>query len=133
MLHEDHEAYLRINDLTPEVAWATELSPSDHKWLQCIATLEPEQFLLADQPRIHPRQAAQQSEPILDRDLHGWRSGRYIGEIHHQGRTLHIRPRLGIDTIAGWLSTIHNVQNLPEIAGRSHSNDSLVIQLAAAM
>src|SRR5699024_6535456 len=96
MLHEDHEAYLRINDLTPEVAWATELSPSDHKWLQSIATLEPEQFLLADQPRIHPIQAAQNSEPILVRDLHGWRSGRYIGEIHHQGRTLHIRPRLGM-------------------------------------
>lgn len=133
MLQDDHDAYLSINDLTPEAAWATDLSSWDQEWLKSIAALEPEQFLLTDQLRNQPRQAAQKSEPILDRDLHGWRSGRYIGDIHHQGRTLRIRPRLGIDTIAGWLSTIHNVQILPEVAGLSHSHDSLVTQLAAAM
>ena len=70
---------------------------------------------------------------ILERDLNGWRAGRYIGEIHHQGRTLHIRPRIGIGTVAQWLSAIHNVQILPETAGPSQGSQSLIIQLAAAM
>ncbi len=129
MFEEDAEVYLAINDLTPESAWHSS-HRLDHQWLGSIASLEPEQFLLSDQTR---NRAQASEETILQRDVHGWRAGRYIGEIHHQGRTLRIRPRLGIDTIAGWLSTIHNVHVLPEVAGSSQSSQSMVVQLAAAL
>lgn len=133
-MHEnDEDVYLSITDLTPEAAWSADLSPADHEWLRSIASLEPEQFLLSEHLTQQPTSSVDALEPILDRDLHGWRAGRYIGEIHHQGRTLRIRPRLGIDTIAQWLSAIHNVQILPDIAGRSQGSRSVVIQLAAAM
>src|SRR5699024_8096898 len=133
MHDSDEHVRLSITDLTPEAAWSTDLSASDHEWLQSIASLEPEQFLLSEHLTQQPTETADVLEPILDRDVHGWRAGRYIGEIHHQRRTLRIRPRLGIDTIAQWLSAIHNVQILPDTAGRSEGNRSLIIQLAAAM
>jgi len=126
-------ACMTIKDLTPQSEWEVELSGEDHAWLESIARLEPEQFLLTDQPPHRQSKNKPMFEPILDRDLHGWRTGRYIGEIHHQGRTLHIKPRLEIDTIADWLSAIHNVQIVPEAADRSHGNQSLIIQLAAAL
>lgn len=133
-MHDSGEdVHLSITDLTPEAAWSADLSPSDHEWLQSIASLEPEQFLLIEHLTQQPVSDMNAPEPILDQDLHGWRAGRYIGEIHHQGRTLRIRPRLGIDTIAQWLSAIHNVQILPDTAGRSQGSRSLMIQLAAAM
>lgn len=124
---------LTIKDLTSQSEWEVELSGEDHAWLESIARLEPEQFLLTDQPPHRHAKNKPVLDPILDRDLNGWRTGRYIGEIHHQGRTLHIQPRLEVDTIADWLSTIHNVQVVPEAAERSHGNQSLIIQLAAAL
>lgn len=133
MFGSDDDVHLAISDLSPEAAWPVELSLSDHAWLESIANLEPEQFLLSEHRNQQPVSAVNAPEPILERDLHGWRAGRYIGEIHHQGRTLRIRPRLGIDTIAQWLSTIHNVQILPETAGRSQGSQSVIVQLAAAM
>lgn len=133
MHDSDEDVHLSITDLTPEAAWSVDLSSSDQEWLRSIASLEPEQFLLSEHLAQQSASAVDALEPILDRDVHGWRAGRYIGEIHHQGRTLRIRPRLGIDTIAQWLSTIHNVQILPDTAGRSQGSRSLIIQLAAAM
>lgn len=133
MSKDAHEVNWNINDLTPEAGWGYDLTGEDHAWLESIAHLEPEQFLLTEQAPNRATKHPTEREPILDRDLNGWRTGRYIGEIHHQGRTLHIKPRLGIDTIAEWLSVIHNVQIVPEAADRSQSNQSLIIQLAAAM
>lgn len=133
MLHDGHEAHLVIDDLTPESSWSNELTDEDHQWLKSIAELKPEQFLLSEQHQGSPTRSEVDSDPILFRDIHGWRAGRYIGDIHHQGRTLRIRPRLGIDTIAEWLSTIHNVQIVSETAGNSDANESLIIQLAAAL
>ena len=133
MSEEAQDEYLSIKDLTPEAGWGVDLTAEDHAWLESIAHLEPEQFLLTEQSPNRQARHNPKLGPILDRDLDGWRTGRYIGEIHHQGRTLHIRPRLGIDTIAEWLSAIHNVQIVPEVADRSHGNKSLIIQLAAAM
>ncbi|MCH8570251.1 McrC family protein [Nesterenkonia sp. AY15] len=92
--------------------------------------MKPEQFLLDVGDR---NGAGADPAPILDVDLNGWRAGRYIGEIHHQGRTLQIRPRLGIETVAQWISAIHNVHVLPDVAGGSRSYQPLVIQLTAAL
>jgi 5-methylcytosine-specific restriction enzyme subunit McrC len=40
---------------------------------------------------------------ILRRTPEGeWRAGRYVGELHRDGRVLEIRPRLGAATIAAW-------------------------------
>ena len=133
MRNNAQDGSLSIKDLTPQAGWAVDLSPADHAWLESIASLEPEQFLLTEHEPNHQTRHRPKHEPILNRDLQGWRTGRYIGEIQHQGRTLRITPRLGIDTVAEWLSTIHNVQVVPEAAGRSDGNQSLVIQLAAAM
>lgn len=133
MSRDAHDVCLSIPDLTPQAGWGVELTAEDHAWLESITKLEPEQYLLSDQARDRQPRNRPEVEPILLRDLYGWRAGRYIGEIHHQGRTLRITPRLGIGTIAEWLSTIHNVQIIPEAADRSHGNQSLVIQLAAAM
>src|SRR5690625_2936121 len=103
MRRRSKNAPLTIKDLTSQAEWAVELSGEDHAWLESIARLEPEQFLLTDHPPHRLTMDKPVLEPILDRDLQGWRTGRYIGEIHHQGRTLHIKPRLEIDTIAEWL------------------------------
>lgn len=129
MPSKDH-IHLSIPDLTAENAWPIQPSADDQPWLRSIAQLEPEQFLLSIGDGF--RQGST-PEPILDRDIFGWRAGRYIGEIHHQGRTLQIRPRLGIETVTQWISVIHNVHILPDVAGGSQSHQPLVIQLAAAL
>ena len=95
-----------------------------------IAELSPEPFVLKAQldadhgPEI---------EPILVQDRGGWRANRYIGEIRHQGRTLVIKPRLGLETIMSWMSTVMNVQVLPQTATPSTNPTSVVTQLLAAL
>lgn len=130
MTQAQEHVHLSIPDLTSENAWPSQASADDQQWLRSIAQLEPEQFLLHVGDRMGPGTDA---APILNIDLNGWRAGRYIGEIHHQGRTLQIRPRLGIETVAQWISVIHNVHVLPDVAGGSQSHQPLVVQLAAAL
>ncbi|MFZ1382578.1 MAG: hypothetical protein WAS54_07330 [Scrofimicrobium sp.] len=119
-----------IFDLTPEAHWGDKLGPEDHEWLASIAELKSEDFLLnAGTDADH----SFEREPVLVRDIDGWRASRYVGEIRHQGRTLVIRPRLGVDTIASWISAILNVQVLPHTASRSTEVSSMVTQLLAAL
>lgn len=121
---------LVINDLTSEAHWERRPTQAEHDWLASIAELAPEPFALSAQLEADHEQTL---EPILTRDVDGWRANRYIGEIRHQGRTLEIRPRLGVDTITAWISTILNVQVLPRTANQSAGASSTVTQLLASL
>ncbi|WP_287162932.1 hypothetical protein [Rhodococcus sp. (in: high G+C Gram-positive bacteria)] len=121
---------LVINDLTSEAHWDRRPTDQEQRWLAEIAELSPEPFVLNAQLRGDHEPTI---EPILARDADGWRANRYIGEIRHKGRTLEIRPRLGIETITGWISTILNVQVLPHTAAHSSDASNVITQLLAAL
>lgn len=121
---------LIITDLTSEAYWERPPTEAEQPWLASIAELSPEPFVLNAQLEVDHQPTI---EPILTRDVEGWRANRYIGEIRHQGRTLEIRPRLGIDVLTSWISTILNVQVLPQTATTSHTAAGVVTQLLAAL
>lgn len=121
---------LVIKDLTAEAYWDRSPTPAERDWLDSIAELSPEPYVLNAQLEADHEPTI---EPILTRDIDGWRTNRYIGEIRHQGRTLVIQPRLGIETIMTWISTILNVQVLPRTAQQSTGATSTVTQLLAAL
>lgn len=121
---------LTIDDLTREAYWSRRPTIEEQGWLASIADLSPEPFVLNAQLGADN---APTIEPIVVRDIDGWRANRYIGEIRHGGRTLEIRPRLGVETITGWISTILNVQVLPRSAALSGSTSRVVTQLLAAL
>lgn len=121
---------LVITDLTPEAHWDRRPTEEEQRWLAAIAELSPEPYVLNAQLEVDHEPTI---EPILTRDVDGWRANRYIGEIRHQGRTLVIKPRLDVETIMSWISTILNVQVLPQTAARSTGVTSVVTQLLAAL
>ncbi|WP_172829663.1 5-methylcytosine restriction system specificity protein McrC [Microterricola viridarii] len=116
--------------MTPEAYWDRRPNDAEQSWLSEIAELSPESFVLNAQLQADHEPTI---EPILSRDFDGWRANRYIGEVRHKGRTLEIRPRLGVETITGWISTILNVQVLPRSAAHSNDQSSVVTQLLAAL
>src|SRR5699024_11235693 len=87
---------LVITDLTSEAHWQQSPVEEEREWLAEIAGLSPMQFVLNAQLEVDHQPT---TEPILTRDIGGWRANRYIGEIRHRGRKLVIEPRLGIETI----------------------------------
>lgn len=121
---------LVIKDLTGQTHWDRSPTPDEQDWLASIAELSPEPYVLNAQLEADHEPTI---EPILTRDIDGWRANRYIGEIRHQGRTLVIQPRLGVETIMSWISTILNVQVLPRTAQQSTGATSAVTQLLAAL
>lgn len=121
---------LVIDDLTPQQHWARLPTEAEESWLVSIAELSPEKYVLNAQLEADHEPTI---EPILIRDVDGWRANRYIGEIRHGGRTLVIQPRLGVETIMSWISTILNVQVLPRTAEQSTGTTSAVTQLLAAL
>lgn len=121
---------LVINDLTPEAYWDRRITVEEQNWLADIAKLSPESYVLNAQLQADHEPTI---EPIISRDIDGWRANRYIGEIRHKGKTLEIRPRLGIETITGWISTILNVKVLPRAATHADDANNVVTQLVAAL
>nr|WP_252199486.1 hypothetical protein [Brevibacterium sp. RIT 803] len=110
--------------------WDRTPTPAERDWLTSIADLSPEPYVLDAQLEADHEPTI---EPILARDIDGWRANRYIGEIRHQGRTLVIQPRLGVETIMSWISTILNVQVLPRTAQQANGVSNAVTQLLAAL
>lgn len=127
---EQEKNRLVIDDLSPEASWGISLDDEDRRWLKSISKLSPAPFIVRAQLEVDHEPTI---EPILLQDLEGWRANRYIGEIRHQGRVLEIKPRLGIETITGWISSILNVQVLPQSAMQSDSSSNVVTQLLAAL
>jgi 5-methylcytosine-specific restriction enzyme subunit McrC len=60
-------------------------------------------------------QKGTESEPLLrfDTTSNSWWTGRYIGEVQLEGRTLRIAPRFGDVQLSRWLSRIWGVQLTP--------------------
>lgn len=121
---------LVIKDLTAERYWDRPPTPRERDWLASIAELSPEPYVLNAQLEVDHEPTI---EPILNRDIDGWWANRYIGEIRHQGMTLVIQPRLGVERIMSWINTILNVQVLPRTAQQSKGMSSVVTQLLAAL
>jgi len=101
-------------DLSPQWAWPQPPQPEDDAWLSEVARLPAQTWVLRADEGVPARA---DEEPILVRDLDGWRTGRYIGEIRHRGRTLQIEPRLGVGVITGWIGVAHNVRIIDNTAG----------------
>ncbi|MFC0316343.1 hypothetical protein ACFQNE_16530 [Gordonia phosphorivorans] len=130
MPQDDSAERLVIDDLTSEAFWERRPTDDEQRWLAEIAELSAEPFVLNMQLRGDHEPTI---EPILTRDVDGWRANRYVGEIRHRGRVLEIRPRLGTDVITGWIGTILNVQVLPNAAAHSTETGTVVTQLLAAL
>jgi 5-methylcytosine-specific restriction enzyme subunit McrC len=121
-----NEAPFVFNDLVgPEVPPNAE----EDAWLAAIAAeTNAADFTL----QLAPSNASQDPEPILVRQLDGsWRAGRYVGEIRRSGRTLEIRPRLGVETIAAWAGAALNLRILPH-AAEQRGTAVLIAELVAA-
>lgn len=121
---------LVITDLTSEAHWQRSPIEEEREWLAEVADLSPKEFVLNAQLEVDHQPTI---EPILTRDIEGWRANRYIGEIRHKGRKLVIEPRLGIETITSWISAILNVQVLPRTAQKSTGANNAITQLMAAL
>ena len=52
------------------------------------------------------------NEPIASFDAASgtWWAGRYVGEVHYEGRTLRVEPRFGMPALMRWLTAIWGVR-----------------------
>lgn len=93
---------------------ATDLSPikgitsDEEDWLRQLAMAADAETLalkLGDRSNDDP-------EPVATFDARSgcWWTGRYIGELHFEGRTLRILPRFGMPMLERWLSRIWGVR-----------------------
>jgi 5-methylcytosine-specific restriction enzyme subunit McrC len=81
---------------------------------------------------VAPSNVGQEPEPVISRDVDGsWRAGRYVGEIRRDGRTLEIRPRLAVETIAAWAGAALNLRIVPH-AAEQRGTSVLIAELIAA-
>ncbi|MFF4028067.1 MULTISPECIES: 5-methylcytosine restriction system specificity protein McrC [Nocardia] len=105
------------------------LTENDRNWLQALARdTDPANFVVG----VGTSRIASAPEPVLHCDPDGnWRAGRYIGELHRDGRVLEIRPRLGFTTIAAWAGAALNVRIVPRTGDHSRSS-ILIAELLAA-
>lgn len=70
-------------------------------------------------------------EPAVFCDWDGsWRTGRYIGSLSFQGRSLTILPRLGLATVRKWLARANNLLLL-ETPGELRQDESFIAELLA--
>lgn len=115
----------------PDLAPADrDLTEDERDWLSALARdTDPAQFTV----HLGPSAAADDAGPVVACDQYGtWRAGRYIGELHRDGRVIEIRPRLGIETIAHWAGAALNVRIMPR-AGEHTGSQVLIAELLAAV
>lgn len=103
---------------------------ADDRWLVgLVAAVEAAELVVP----VGASHAREEPEPLLTRELDGaWRAGRYVGELRHDGRTLRIEPRLGIDTIAAWMSAVTGVKVVPR-TGEVGGFGPVLAELVAAI
>ncbi|CAB4893874.1 unannotated protein [freshwater metagenome] len=118
---------LTFRDLSPLGGSTTR---SDNEWLVGIVNDVAVADFLVSAGASHARD---EPNPLLTRELDGsWRAGRYVGELRRDGRTLRIEPRLGIDTIAAWMSAAIGVKVVPR-AGEAGGFGPVIAELVAAI
>lgn len=103
-------------------------TPEEDEWLTDLARSVAATELTVS---VGVSRADEEPEPILRRDLDGWRAGRYVGELRFRGRTLEIKPRLSVETLAGWAAAALGVRVVPRMAEHGGSG-ALVAELLAA-
>lgn len=75
--------------------------------------------------------AREDDEPVVFCDRDGsWRTGRYIGSLTFNGRSLTILPRLGLATVRKWLARANNLLLL-ETPGELRQDESFIAELLA--
>lgn len=108
---------LEVKDLSPFQG----LCEEDGRWLG-----ELHRHLRTSDHVIRLGDAKRDEDHVVYRSPDGeWQAGRYIGELALNGRRLRISPRLGEETIAGWLAGALNLVAIPETAVRRTSEDFL--------
>jgi 5-methylcytosine-specific restriction enzyme subunit McrC len=98
----------------PAVIEATDLSPicdlaeDDEAWLRRLVQAADTCALAL---KFSPHDAIE-VEPITfyDEKTACWWTGRYVGEVQYEGRTLRILPRFGMPQLQRWLSLIWGVR-----------------------
>lgn len=107
----------------------TQVGPDDDGWLTSLALLTaPDDHVM----HVGRSFAAGEPEPVLHRDVkHGWRAGRYVGELRFNDRVLEVRPRLGIAVLAEWASAALNLRVVPH-TGEHAGAAPLIAELMAA-
>jgi len=81
----------------------------DDDWLRkLVSTAKPADMLL----HLGHQDDGPDDEPIASFDGASgmWWAGRYIGEVHLEGRTLRLEPRFGMPALMRWLSVIWGVR-----------------------
>jgi 5-methylcytosine-specific restriction enzyme subunit McrC len=96
-----------------------------------LAELVRETDAVALTIRVAASNAADEPEPILRRELDGWRAGRFVGELLRGGRVLEIRPRLGVETLAAWAGAALNLRIIAR-AAEHRGTAALIAELLAA-
>lgn len=67
--------------------------------------------------------STEEPEPIVYFDTKSscWWSGRFVGEIYYENKSLRILPRFGMPALSRWLSRIWGVRLLPSEGSYSHN------------
>ena len=100
------------------------LAALDASWLMSLAaSCQASQVLIG----LGGRQ--RESEPVVYCEHDGsWWAGRYVGVVSHEDRTLTVKPRFGMKTLAHWLGVVYGAA-IVETPGRLRGNAPFVAQL----
>lgn len=102
-----------------------EPTPEEAAWLRDLAS----KFQVAS--HVLALGDRRQEEPVVYCERDGtWWAGRYVGVLRHKGRTLTIRPRFGMATLAAWLSQSLDTV-LVESPGKLREDVPFIVQLLA--
>jgi 5-methylcytosine-specific restriction enzyme subunit McrC len=104
-----------------------ELTGDDQELLERVAALDPTVYRIG----VEDERIEDELPAIVERGRDGrWWAGRYIGSITIDGRTLLIRPRLGIGVIEAWLDQAFGLVAPPTTARHAESEAFMVRLLA---
>lgn len=85
------------------------ITRDDDEWFRrLVAAARPADMLL----RLGRQGDEPDEEPVASFDgaTGTWWAGRYVGEVHFEGRTLRLEPRFGMPALMRWLTTIWGVR-----------------------
>lgn len=102
---------IETTDLTP----IHDITKEDEDWIRQLA-----RDANADSLTLKlSKRDKEDAEPIVffEENSGRWWAGRYIGEVHYQGRTLRVKPRFGMPQLQRWLSRIWGI-NILSTKGR---------------
>lgn len=106
---ESDAPFLTARDCSP----FPPLGREQEDWLRRLLTaVTPASVILGLGGRPAAEDADDEPVAVLDGKSGMWWAGRYIGELHFEGKTLRIEPRFGMPSLMRWLTSIWGVQLL---------------------